>query len=129
MIGFGDSRKIAMTTPSETPMAIAKIVNRIVVLTPLMIGGRNMLSIMNDHWNALLVTSRWTNMPTSKAMTAIATQRHGCRTGTALIASGRARSVVDCIVIQPACQEAGGLTDTDEAGIAPAWTPQFVRIL
>src|SRR6185436_411867 len=54
---------------------------------------------MNFQRNWSLVTSRCTNIAVSTPITAIITHRPGCRTGTALIGSGRARSVVVWSVI------------------------------
>lgn len=88
MIGLGDSRITASTMPRATPIAIASTVSSSVVRTPPSTGGANMLSSMKRHWNAGLVTSMLTNIATSTATTAVATQRPGCRTGTALITSG-----------------------------------------
>ena len=53
-----------------------------------------MLSTMKSHWNTGLVTSMWTNMAASTAMTAAAIQRPGWRTGTARICSGGAGVVL-----------------------------------
>jgi hypothetical protein len=85
---------MAIMIPSATPMTIDSTVSSSVVRTPSMTGGRNMFSSMKLHWNASLVTSMWTNIATMIARTTIATQRPGCRTGTALMASGCARSGV-----------------------------------
>src|SRR4029453_16565686 len=85
---------MAITIPSVTPMIIDSTVRVSDVRTPSMTGGRNMLSNMKRHWNASLVTSMWTNMAATMARTTIATQRPGCRTGTAVMASGCARSAV-----------------------------------
>ena len=99
-IGLSDSRITAMTTPSVTPMSIARMVIRIVPRTmPWMTGSLNMLSNMNDHSNLSFVTSRCTNMAVRTASTATATHRQGCRTGTALMGSGRARSDVVSVVM------------------------------
>src|SRR5215216_248988 len=93
-MGFGDSRIMAITIPSATPMIIDSTVRRSDVFTPSMTGGRNMLSSMKLHWKASFVTSMWTNIAATMARTTIATQRPGCRTGTAVMASGCARSGV-----------------------------------
>src|SRR4029453_179600 len=85
---------MAITIPSATPMIIASTVTISVVRTPSMTGGRNMLSSMKPHWNASFVSSMWTNIATTMARITIATQRPGCRTGTAVMASGCARSGV-----------------------------------
>src|SRR5512132_3818640 len=85
---------MAITIPSATPMIIDSTVSSSDVFTPSMTGGRNMLSSMKRHWNASLVTSMWTNIAATMARTTIATQRPGCRTGTAVMASGCARSAV-----------------------------------
>jgi hypothetical protein len=53
-----------------------------------------MLSSMKRHWKASLVTSMWTNIAATMARITIATHRPGCRTGTAVMASGCARSGV-----------------------------------
>ena len=53
-----------------------------------------MLSTMKSHWNTGLVASMWMNMAASTAMTAVAIQRPGCRTGTARICSGGAGVVL-----------------------------------
>src|SRR5215213_9571178 len=84
----------AITTPRATPMIMARMVTSSDVRTPSMTGGRNMLSNMKPHWNAGLVTSMWTNIATRTAMTTMATQRPGWRTGTALTVSGGTRSGV-----------------------------------
>src|SRR3954453_22202734 len=85
----------ASTTPSRTPSTIASTVMTNVVRAPRRTAGVNMLSNMKDHWNTGLVTSMWTNIATSTAMTAVAIQRPGGRTGTARIGSGGAgRAVV-----------------------------------
>src|SRR5918993_952686 len=85
---------MAMTTPSATPMTIDSTVRVSDVRTPWRTGGRNMLSNMNCHWNASFVSSMWTNIAATMARTTIATHRPGCRTGTAVMASGCARSGV-----------------------------------
>src|SRR5690606_2982718 len=97
-IGFPDSRMIAMTTPSATPRTMAPTVRMSVPRSPVMIGGRNMLSTMYAQLKASLVSSMCTNMATNTAMTPTATQRHGRRTGTARMGSGRARSVAGLVV-------------------------------
>src|SRR6266508_219620 len=99
--GFGERRITAITTPSVTPMTIARTVRISDVCTPSTTGGRNMLSNMKRHWNALFVTSMWTNIADRIAMTTMATQRPGWRTGTAVTASGRARSAVFVSVMTP----------------------------
>src|SRR5918996_4566377 len=85
---------MAITIPSATPMTIDSTVSRSDVRTPSMTGGRNMLSSMKPHWNASFVTSMWTNIAARMARTTIVTQRPGCRTGTAVMAWGCARSGV-----------------------------------
>src|SRR6266545_3521806 len=82
-------------------MTIARTVRISDVCTPSTTGGRNMLSNMKRHWNALFVTSMWTNIADRIAMTTMATQRPGWRTGTAVTASGRARSAVFVSVMTP----------------------------
>ncbi len=64
---------------------------------------------MNDHRNRSLVTSTCMNIAASTASTAIITQRPGCRTGTALIGSGRARSVCVGSVIADGVRPSGSL--------------------
>ena len=118
---------MAITIPSATPMIIASTVTISVVRTPSMTGGRNMLSSMKRHWNASLVTSMWTNIAATMARTTIATHRPGCRTGTAVMASGCARSAVFVSVMLAPGPAGQGLT----AGLsmAPAWTPHLSRIV
>ena len=47
----------------------------------------------NDHSKAGLVTNRFAIMAVRTAITAMATQRKGCRTGRALIRPGRSVGV------------------------------------
>ena len=76
-----------------------------------MTGGRNMLSTMNDQWNALVRHQQVDeHRDQDRDDRPCATQRQGCRTGTALIGSGRARPVV-CLRVGHR-QETGGLTAT-----------------
>src|SRR5690348_11156694 len=90
---------IAMIAPSTMPIAIDETVSSSVPCRPFSTGPVNIAPRlpgaycwkMNDHWKRSLVTNRCTNMATSTARTAIVTQRPGCRTGTAVIASVRAR--------------------------------------
>jgi hypothetical protein len=118
---------MAITIPSATPMTIDSTVRVSDVRTPSMTGGRNMLSNMKRHWNASLVTSMWTNIAATMARTTIATHRPGCRTGTAVMASGSARSAVFVSVMLAPGPAGQGLT----AGLsmAPAWTPHLSRIV
>ena len=60
--------------------------------TPRRTGSRNMLSTMKPQSNHWLVANMCANIAVSTARMATATHRHGWRTGTARIASGRARS-------------------------------------
>src|SRR4051812_8617647 len=85
--------------PSRTPTAMARTVMINVVRAPRSTGGRNMLSNMKPHWNTGFVTSMCTNISARTAMTAAATQRPGCRTGTARICSGGAGRVVLSVVM------------------------------
>src|SRR3954454_22194384 len=90
---------MAMITPNTMPIAIDVTVSSIVPCRPFSTGSVNITPRlpgaycwkMNDHWKRSLVTSRCTNMATSTARAAIVTHCPGCRTGTALMASGRAR--------------------------------------
>src|SRR3954468_2246331 len=84
----------ATTMPSRTPHTMASTVMINVVRTPRSTGGRNMLSNMNPHWNTGFVISMCTNISARTAMITAATQRPGCRTGTARISSGGAGRVV-----------------------------------
>src|SRR3954447_6495710 len=92
--GFGDSRMTATMMPSSTPRTMASTVITRVVRAPRSTAGVNMLSNMNPHWNTGFVSSMFTNIATSTAMTAAATHRPGCRTGTAWIRSGAAGRVL-----------------------------------
>ena len=123
--GLGDSRITARMMPSVTPISMEKIVSRIVPRTPAMIGGRNALSTMNAHWKWSFVMSMCKNIETSTARTAIATQRPGCRTGTALIGSGRARSSVISCVAMPVARYGF----TADVLMPPASTPHRFRIV
>ena len=58
-------------------MTMASTVMISVVRAPRRTASLNMLSTMKSHWNTGLVTSMWTNMAASTAMTAAATQRPG----------------------------------------------------
>jgi hypothetical protein len=111
-------------------MTMARTVTSRAVRTPSSTGGRNMLSNMKPHWKAGLVTSMWTNIATRTAMTTMATQRPGWRTGTALRVSGGTRSgvLVAVSVMAPApFDRRQGLTVG--LSIAPASTPHLVRIV
>src|SRR4051812_5648546 len=98
---------IAMRAPRTTPITIDVMVSRIVPRRPSRTGSVNITprlpgpyeAKMNFQSNWLLVTSTCTNIAVSTPITAMRTQRPGCRTGTALIGSGRARSVVVWSVI------------------------------
>ncbi|GIL26563.1 hypothetical protein NUM_18170 [Actinocatenispora comari] len=77
------------------------------------------------HWNALFVTTMWTNIAASTASTTTATQRPGWRTGTARIGSGRPRpEPVTSLDIVDYCDTDGF---TVGLSILPTCTPQFFR--
>src|SRR5690349_5994759 len=80
---------------------------------------------MKCQRNLSLVRSRCRNIAARTASTAIATQRPGWRTGTALIGSGRTRTLWVCALMAPA-QDTDGLTAGEV--IAPASTPHLARI-
>ena len=65
------------TMPSSTPMAIAAMVSQIVVQTPCRTGPRNAFCHWKLHSQFGFVKTLWTNIATSKAMTATATHRPG----------------------------------------------------
>src|SRR5829696_7140865 len=99
---------MAITIPRATPMTIDSTVRVSDVRTPSMTGGRNMLSSMKPHWNASFVRSMWTNIATTMARMTIATHRPGCRTGTAVMASGCARSgVLVSVMLGPGSRGSG----------------------
>ena len=78
----------ASTTPSVTPSTIAATVSHKVVHTPLRTGSVNAFCSWKSHCQFGLVTTLLTTIATSTAMIATSTQRPGCRTGMALMASG-----------------------------------------
>ena len=86
------------------PSAIARTVMMRTVRTPLKTGGVNMLSNMKPQLKASLVTNMCTNIAARTASTAIATHRPGCRTGTALTASGGAGRTGVSVVIEVSFQ-------------------------
>src|SRR4051812_18896839 len=86
--------------PSRMPMTMARTVMISVVRAPRSTGAEKMLSAMNPQENTGFVTSMWTNMATRTAITAAATHRQGCRTGTARICSGGAGRVVVSVLIE-----------------------------
>ena len=94
-----------------------------------MTAGRNMLSSMKRHWNASLVTSMWTNIAATIARTTVATHRPGCRTGTAVMASGCARSAVFVSVILAPGPGPAGQGLTAGLSMAPAPTPHLSRMV
>ncbi len=89
---------------------------------------------MNFHWKWSFVMSMWMNIAASTMITTAPTQRHGCRTGTALIGSDRARSGVESVM----CDSLGHSCESDrpDQGVgftvglvmAPTCTPHLVRI-
>src|SRR4030088_212641 len=80
---------IASTTPRITPIAIALAVSSSVTVTPSRIRWSNRNCPTTCHSRSLFVaTERTSEAPNSK-ISPVATQRPGCRTGTALISSGR----------------------------------------
>src|SRR5687767_4510932 len=97
----------ATTMPSRTPSSMASTVMISVVRAPLSTAGVDMLSTMKPHWNTGFVTSMWTNIAASTAMTPAAIHRPGCRTGTARICSGGAGRVV----VSDVMDVAGGSAD------------------
>src|SRR5437764_14060931 len=101
----------ASTTPSDTPISMEKTVSRMVPRSPSSTGVLNITWSLstNDHSKCLLVTRKCTNIATSRASAAIAAQRPGRRTGTALIGSGRARSTVVTSVLMTTRNQAEGL--------------------
>ena len=75
-------------------MAIEAAVSHSVVQTPCTTGSVNAFWDWNCHAQFGFVRTLLTAIATSTAMTATATHRPGCRTGTALIGAGRvSRSV------------------------------------
>src|SRR4051812_2396783 len=77
-------------TPPTTPTIIdSTVTSSVPFRKPLITGCWFIAWKTKCQSNALLVTNRCTSMATSTAITAIATQRPGCRTGTASIAPGR----------------------------------------
>src|SRR6266536_3718445 len=121
---------IAITIPRLTPMSMEKMVSRMVPRSPSSTGGLNIiLSLkMYDHWKCSFVISRWTNIASRTASIPTATQRPGCRTGTALIAAGRARSVSTCVVIGLGAGVHGRVGDA-AGGDAPLVEDLLVRAL
>src|SRR5215212_11209408 len=88
--GLSDSRMMASITPTVTPKIIEKIVTRIVPFQkPSITGFWFMACNTNDQWNAGLKINRLRNINASTAIAAMATHRHGWRTGFAWIGPGR----------------------------------------
>src|SRR3954468_13133241 len=98
---------IATITPSTTPITIDVTVSSTVPRRPSSTGPVNRTprlpgpyeTKMNFQSNWSFVSSTWANIAASTPITAMRTQRPGCRTGTALIGSGRARSLTSRSVI------------------------------
>src|SRR5690606_31231751 len=88
--------------PISMPPTIAATVSRIVLRTPLSTASEVMYLPCSSHSSASLVNRKLTNIATSTSTTAAATQRPGCRTGTARIASGRAFSTSSSTVMRSA---------------------------
>ena len=86
--GLGDSRITASNTPPKIPMAIESTVRISVLRRPRSTGSENRYWPTTSHSKFGFVRNECTSIATSTAMTATATQRPGCRTGTAW--SGRA---------------------------------------
>src|SRR5690606_1394513 len=87
---------IASTTPRMIPKNIASTVTRMVPFqNPSITGDWFIASKTNGQLNAGLVSTMCRNIAARTAITAIATQRQGWRTGTALIRPGRSVSVPD----------------------------------
>ena len=92
--------------PSATPISMESTVSSSVPRRPASTAGVNIaprwpgptLTKMNFHWKWSFVMSMWMNIAASTMITTAPTQRHGCRTGTALIGSDRARSVVESVM-------------------------------
>ena len=89
-MGLSDSRITAKITPKVTPKTIARIVTRMVPFQkPSITGLWTIASRTNGQLNAGLKINMLRNMSASTAITAMATQRPGWRTGVALISPGR----------------------------------------
>src|ERR1700682_1912769 len=87
--GLVDSRITASTTPKITPIAIALTVSSSVSSTPSRILWSKRYSPTTCHSIRLLVATEWTSEPPNIRIRAAEAQRPRCRTGTALISSGR----------------------------------------
>ena len=88
--GLSESRITASTTPSATPRTIDATVTRMVPFQkPSSTGLWFIACSTKGQLKASLLTSRLASIRARTAITAIATQRHGCRTGRASIRPGR----------------------------------------
>src|SRR5665213_141037 len=79
----------AASVPNTMPIAIDRMVSLMVIHTPrrMMLLKRYLRTVGHSRFG--LVNSMCTSIATSTAITAIATHRQGCRTGTARMFSGR----------------------------------------
>ena len=108
----------ASAMPNPMPMTIAPTVpSRVPSISPLSTGDWIIACHTKDQLKASLVSSRRTSRKTSARITAIVTQRHGCRTGTASMVPGRS-----------ACAPEGGVGPVASgAGAELMWTPSVAR--
>ena len=100
---MGDSRITASSTPPTIPIAIDSTVRISVLRRPRSTGSENRYWPTTSHWKFGFVRNEWTSIATSTTITTTATQRPGCRTGTALIGGAGPASVCSATIArQPA---------------------------
>ncbi len=98
-IGFGDRRMTASRIPSTMPIAMAMAVSIRVFSTPCRIELSNRYCRTTDQLISGLVINQCSSCATSTRMIAADTQRPGCRTGTAVMISGRLAAVVGSLTV------------------------------
>src|SRR5579859_2526493 len=89
MTGLGESRITASTAPRTMPMTMAVMVSSMVSTTPSRISFPKRYRETNSQRMLGAVTSVYTASAAMVSTRTADTQRHGWRTGIALIASGR----------------------------------------